>query len=81
MPNPRVKEVEAPRSQEPEGTIVALGAIPPSGDVDLGGVSRLGQAEGGHAEMALSTVPPARPSGKGLAQPKVPAGEGGDSAP
>jgi len=31
--------------------------------------------------MALSTVPPARPHGKGLAQPEAPAREGGDATP
>ena len=31
--------------------------------------------------MAVSAVPPARPHGKGLAQPEAPAGEGGDVTP
>ena len=78
---PQTKEVDAPRSQEPEETILALGAVPPSGDVDLGGASRPRQTEGRHAEMALSTVPPARPHGNGLAQPEAPTREGGDVTP
>jgi hypothetical protein len=33
---PQAEDVEAPRSQEPKGTLLALGVVPPFGDVDLG---------------------------------------------
>jgi hypothetical protein len=35
-PEPQAEEVEALRSQEPKGMVLALGAIPPFRDVDLG---------------------------------------------
>jgi hypothetical protein len=35
-PDPSAREVEAPRPHEPKETVLVLGAIPPSGDADLG---------------------------------------------
>ena len=35
-PDPPTREAEAPRSQELEGTVLALGVVPPLGDADLG---------------------------------------------
>ena len=42
MPDPPAKEAGAPRPQEPEGTVLAHGAIPP-----LGGTSQEGQGQSG----------------------------------
>ena len=72
-----MKEVGTPRPQEPEGTVLALGAIPPSGDASQEGQGQPEQAEGGRAEVALSVVAPERPHGKGPARSEAHAREGG----
>jgi len=70
-----MKEVGTPRTQEPEETVLALGAIPPSGDASQGAHDR--QVEEGRAEGTLSVVAPVRPHTKGPARPEAPAREGG----
>ena len=74
-PDPLTEEVGTPRPQETEGTVLALGAIPPAGDVSQGGHDH--QVEEGRAEGTLSVVAPARPHGKGPARPGAPTREGG----
>jgi len=74
-PDPPTKEVGTPRPQEPEETVLALGAIPPAGDTSQGGHDH--QVEEGRAEETLSVVAPARPHGKGPARPEALAREGG----
>ena len=70
-----------PRAQEPEETVVALGAIPPPGDADLGGVARPVQIEEGRAIVASDAAPPGGPYGKGPARPEAPAAVGEGDAP
>ena len=65
MPDPPAKEVGMPRPQEPEETVLALGAIPPLGDASLEGQGQLEQTEGSRAEEALIVVPPETSRGKG----------------
>ena len=80
-PHPSEKEAGTPRPQEPEGTVLALRAIPPSGDASQEGQGQghPGQAEVGRAEVALSVVPPEWSHGKGPTRPEAPAREGGGS--
>ena len=59
--------------------VLALGAIPPSGDASQGGHGRPEQVEGGRVEEALSVVPPEMSRGKGPARPEAQAREGGGS--
>ena len=68
-----------PRPQELEGTVLALGAIPPSRDASQEGQGQPEQTEGGQAEEGLVMVPPKMSCGKGPARPEVPAREGGGS--
>ena len=75
QPDPPTKEVGTPRPQEPEQTVLALGAISPSRDGSQGGHDH--QVEEGRAEGTLSVVAPAWPHGKGPARPEAPAREGG----
>ena len=70
-----------PRPQEPEETVLALGAIPPPGDADLGVVARPVQIEEGRAIVASNAAPLGGPHGKGPARPKAPAAEGERDAP
>jgi hypothetical protein len=78
-PNPPAKEVGTPRPLEPNETVLALGAIPPSGDASQEGHDYPGQAEEGQVEVALSVVPPERSHRKGPAHLEAPAREGGGS--
>jgi len=74
--DPLTKEAGTPRPQESDGTVLALGAIPPSRDASQEGHGHPRQAEEGWAEVALSVVPLARSHGKGPARPEAPAREG-----
>jgi len=80
-PDPPAREAETPRPLEPWETVLALGAIPPPGDANLGCQGRPGQSEGGRVDPALSTVLPEGLRGKGLARPEAPTREGGSDAP
>ena len=73
-PDPPMKEAGMPMPQEPEETVLALGAIPPCGDASQGGHDH--QVEEGRAEATLSVVASMRPHGKGPARPEAPAREG-----
>ena len=78
-PDPPTKEAGTPRPQEPEGTVLALGPIPPLGDASQEGQGLPEQAEEGRAEVALTAVPPERTHEKGPARPEAPTREGGGS--
>ena len=80
-PDPQTKEVEAPRSQEPEGTILALGGVPPSGDVDLGGASRLGQSKGDMLRWPLARCPQQGPMERAWPNQRPPREKEGTSRP
>ena len=69
-PVPSAKEVGTPRPQEAEETVLALGAILPSGDAYLGGLAWPEQTEEGRAIVALSAALLGGPHGKGPARPK-----------
>jgi len=71
-PDPSSREAETPRPQEPKETVLALGAIPPSREADLGCQGRLGQTEECRVEPVLSAVLPEGHRGKGLARPEPP---------
>ena len=52
------QEMGTPRPQEPEEMVVALGAIAPLGDVDLGGGARPVQIEESQAIVASNVIAP-----------------------
>ena len=56
--------VEVLRSEGLEETVLALGAINPAGDIDLGGAQRPSQAEEGRVKETVDGVTPTRPHGK-----------------
>jgi len=58
--------METSRPQRPEETVLALGAIPPPGDVDLGDVAWPAQIEEGRAILASNVAPLRDPHEKGL---------------
>jgi len=73
--------METPRPQRPEETVLALGAIPPPGDADLGDVARPAYIEEGRAIVASNVAPLRDPHEKGPARPDAPAAGGeGDAA-
>ena len=53
------QDTGAPKPQGPEGTALAPGAAPPSGDADLGGAVRPAHTEEGRAIVVSSAVPEA----------------------
>ena len=67
------------RPQGLEGTVLALGAIPPSGDAGPGGVARPVQTEEGRAIVASNVAPLGGPPEKGPAHPEAPVGGEGDA--
>ena len=70
-----------PRPQGLEETVLALEAMPPPGDADLGGAARAVQIEEGRAIVASNVASLGGPHGKGPAQPEAPtAGGEGDAA-
>ena len=77
--DPPTREAETPRPQEPEGTVLAFGAIPPSGDADLVARGRPEQTKEGRVKVAPSVVPPKRSHEKGPARPETLVREGGGS--
>jgi len=61
------------RPQGPEETVLALGAMPPPGDADLGGTARPAQIEEGRAAVASNVASLGGPRGKGATLPEAPA--------
>ena len=75
------QEMGTPRPQGLEETVLALGAVPPSGGADLGGVARPVQSEEGRDIVASNVAPLGGPHGKGPARPEAPAAGGEGDAP
>ena len=74
------QEMEMPRPQGPEETVLAPGAMPPPRDADLGGAVRQAQVEEGRAIVASNATSLCGPQGKGPAGPEAPtAGGEGDA--
>jgi len=69
-PGPPAKEVGTLRPQEPEETVLALGAIPPSGDASQEGHDHPREVEEGRAKGALSVVPSRGPMGRVRPNPR-----------
>ena len=81
MLDPQTKEVEALRSQEPKGMILALGVVPPSRDVDLGACLGLGRPRGVMLRWPLARCPQQGPMERAWPNQRPPREKEGTSRP
>ena len=75
MSDPPTREAEAPRSRELEETILALGAVPPSGDIDLGVWLGLGRPRRVRPRRPSARCPRKGPMGRAWPNPRPPQGK------